>query len=35
MKRQLEDTLFIKHGITAIDIKRQFTQHQLEHDPEV
>lgn len=35
MKRQLEDTLFIKHGITAIDIKRQFIHHQLEHDPEV
>ena len=35
MKTQLQDTIYIKHGLKAIDIKRQVQHHDLENDADV
>ena len=35
MNRQLEDTIFIKHGMNDINIKRQVKHHDLDYDAEV
>lgn len=35
MKLQLEDTIFIKHGLNGINIKRQVKHYDLDNDTEV